>query len=208
MINLIFDLDGTLIDSKPRLYHLFQRLVPTSKLSYDEYWEFKQNKISNETILANEFGFDEVFIKNFVVNWMECIESPEFLAFDEVVPGVKDALDKLSKQSKLHVCTARQFRQSTVDQIDRLGLLSYFNTVMVTEQRKSKNDLIFDYISGLSPKDWMIGDTGKDIQVGHALGIKTCGVLSGFLNEKSLKPYKPDLILSSVADFKFVQPNQ
>jgi phosphoglycolate phosphatase len=204
LINLIFDLDGTLIDSKPRLYHLFQHLVPTSKMSHDDYWEFKQNKVSNEAILANEFGFDELAIKNFVSNWMRYIESSEFLALDKTVPGVKEALDRLSEQAELHVCTARQFRQSTVDQLDGLGLLSYFNSIMVTEQKKRKDDLIFDYVSGLSPKDWMIGDTGKDIQVGHALGIKTCGVLSGFLSEKSLKLYKPDLILSSVADFKLV----
>jgi phosphoglycolate phosphatase len=176
-------------------------------MSHEDYWKFKQNKVSNEVILANEFGFNEFAIQNFVANWMKCIESPEFLAYDEVVPGVKDALDKLSNQAKLHVCTARQFHQSTVDQLDNLGLLSYFNTVMVTEQKKSKGDLIFEYVSGISPKDWMIGDTGKDIQVGNALGIKTCGVLSGFLSEKSLKPYKPDLILSSVAEFNFLNLN-
>jgi phosphoglycolate phosphatase len=207
LIKLIFDLDGTLIDSKPRLYHLFQHLVPASKLSYDDYWVFKQNKVSNEAILANEFGYDEVAIKNFVANWMKYIESPEFLEFDKIIPRVKETLDRLSKQAELHVCTARQFRQSTIEQIDGLGLLSYFNTIMVTEQKKRKDDLIFDYVSGLSPKDWMIGDTGKDIQVGHALGIKTCGVLSGFLSEKSLRPYKPDLIFSSVADFEFFNLN-
>lgn len=203
MTNIIFDLDGTLIDSKSRLYHLFQYLVPESKLSYEDYWELKQNKISNETILVNKFGFDEVATQYFVANWMECIEAAEFLAFDKNLPGVKETLDRLSKQAELHVCTARQFRQSTIDQLERLGLLSYFNTIMVTEQRKSKKDLIFDYVSGLSSNDWMIGDTGKDIQVGHAIGIKTCGVLSGFLSEKSLKLYKPYLILPSVADFMF-----
>ena len=203
MANIIIDLDGTLIDSKPRLYHLFQQLVPESKLSYNEYWELKQNKISNEVILVNKFGYDEVATQYFVANWMKHIEATEFLAFDKNLPEVKETLDRLRKQAELHVCTSRQFRQSTIDQLERLGLLSYFNTIMVTEQRKSKKDLIFDYVSGLSPNDWMIGDTGKDIQVGHDIGIKTCGVLSGFLSEKSLKSYKPDLILSSVADFIF-----
>jgi phosphoglycolate phosphatase len=201
LINIIFDLDGTLIDSKPRLYHLFQRLVPASKLSHDDYWAFKQNKVSNETILANEFGFDEVETQNFMANWMKNIEAPEFLAYDKRLPRLNETLERLNKLAALHICTARQDRQSAVDQLDRLGLLSFFNTVMVTGQKKSKHELIAASISGLSPQDWMIGDTGKDIQVGHSLGIKTCGVLSGFLSEKSLRPYKPDLILLTVADF-------
>ena len=203
MVNLVFDLDGTLIDSKLRLYRLFQYLVPASKLSYENYWAFKQNKMSNEAILINEFGFDEVATQHFVANWMKYIEEPEFLAYDKNLPLVKVTLDRLSKQAELHICTSRQFRQTAVDQLDRLGLLSYFKTVMVTGQVKSKNELICSSISGLSPKDWIIGDTGKDIQVGHALGIQTCAVLSGFLSEKSLRPYKPDMILISVADFYF-----
>ena len=207
MINLIFDLDGTLIESKPRLYHLFQHLVPASKLSFDDYWAFKQNKVSNEAILQNEFSFSESATQKFLADWMNHIEAPEFLAYDNNLPGVKDNLDRLSRIAKLHICTARQNRQSTVDQLDQLNLLSYFQTVMVTQQRKSKSELIAASIPSLSPNDWMIGDTGKDIQVGHFLGLKTCGVLSGFLNEKSLSPYKPDILLQSVADFNFVEPH-
>ena len=207
MVNIIFDLDGTLIDSRPRLYHLFQYLVPKSKLSHDAYWAFKQNKISNEAILINEFGFDKVATQCFLANWMRYIEAPEFLAYDKNLPRINETLDRLSKQAVLYVCTARQCRKSAFDQLDRLGLLSYFNSVMVTEQRKSKDELIATSVVGLSLRDWIIGDTGKDIQVGNVLRIKTCGVLSGFLNEKSLLSYKPDVILPSVADFHLSQSN-
>ncbi len=112
-----------------------------------------------------------------------------------------EALNRLSKQARLHVCTARQHRQQAVDQIDRLGLLPYFESIMVTERTKLKEELI-GCVSGLGPRDWIIGDTGKDVQVGQALGIRTCAVLSGFLSEKSLLPYSPDLILPVATDFR------
>ena len=201
MVNIIFDLDGTLIDSQQRLYCLFQQLVPSSKLSYETYWALKQNKVSNETILANEFGFDASAIARFVSVWLERIESPELLALDKNFPGMHGALDRLSKQARLHVCTARQHRQLAVDQIDRLGLLPYFDSIMVTERSTRKEELIARMF-GLGPRDWIIGDTGKDVQVGHALGIRTCAVLSGFLSEKSLKTYGPDLILPAASDFR------
>ena len=36
-MNIFFDLDGTLLDSKERLYYLFQHLVPECKFSFEEY---------------------------------------------------------------------------------------------------------------------------------------------------------------------------
>lgn len=200
MVNLIFDLDGTLIDSRLRLFRLFQQLVPSSKLTYESYWYLKQDKISNEAILARKFGFDAADIERFVVNWMESIEAHEFLGFDTNFPGMHETLERLSKHARLHVCTARQHRQPAVDQLDRLGLLAFFESVMVTEQNQSKEELIAS-VSGLGPQDWIIGDTGKDIEVGQSLGINTCAVLSGFLSERSLKPYGPDLIVPNATDF-------
>jgi phosphoglycolate phosphatase len=110
-------------------------------------------------------------------------------------------LDRLAAQARLHVCTARQHRQPVLDQLDRLRLLPYFTTVMVTEQTADKDALIARHVPDLSARDWMLGDTGKDIQVGKALGMRTCAVLSGFLSRASLEPYGPDLILENAAAF-------
>jgi phosphoglycolate phosphatase len=50
---------------------------------------------------------------------------------------------------------------------------------------------------------WIIGDTGKDIETGKQLNIKTVAVLSGFLNKKSLTEYNPDKIVDSVLQLQF-----
>lgn len=199
-MNIVFDLDGTLIDSSRRLYLLFQRLVPYSNLGFEDYWSLKRDKVSNESILRGTFGFADFEVGEFVNQWMHLIESPEFLALDELIPGVKGRLEDLRHHADLHICTARQHRDVAVMQLDDLGLLSYFKSVMVTEQKITKQALI-QGVSGLSPHDWMIGDTGKDIQAGRDVGIRTCAVLGGFLSEKSLRPYRPDLIVPSVCEF-------
>lgn len=201
-MNIVFDLDGTLINSKPRLYNLFQLLVPSSTLSYDEYWAFKENKITHEKILANQFGYQEAAIAQFVKQWMDLIETPAFLALDTNFPGIHDTLAGLSEQAQLLVCTARQHRKPVLEQLERLGLLPFFSHVLVTERRHSKDDLIRHQCPELNGNDWMIGDTGEDVKVGKSLQIKTCAVLSGFLNKQSLMPYAPDLILGSVNEFK------
>jgi len=199
-VNLIFDLDGTLIDSRQRLYNLFQHLVPTSTLTYQEYWAFKHEKVSNEAILIKEFSFDAAAIERFVVDWMGSIEAPEFLALDQNFPGMHANLAALRKRANLYVCTARQSRIPVIDQLERLSLLHYFDKIMVTEQSRGKEELVRT-VPSLASQDWIIGDTGKDILVGQMLGIKTCAVLSGFLNENSLRGYKPDLILADATEF-------
>lgn len=202
-MNIIFDLDGTLIDSRLRLYRLFQNLAPYSQLSFEQYWEFKQKKISNETILLSELGFKKYEVGQFITEWMGLIESPEYLAMDVNFPGIHSALTHLQKQAELHICTARQLRQPVLGQLERLDLLRFFNRILVTEQKHSKESLITTHISDLNTQDWMLGDTGKDIQAGKSLGVKTCAVLTGFLNKNSLSGYNPDLILNSVVDFSF-----
>ena len=129
------------------------------------------------------------------------IEAPEFLALDKNLPGMHATLAELCEQANLYVCTARQYSIPLLNQLERLRLLYYFDEVMVTEQTRSKEELVRT-LPSLASQDWMIGDTGKDIQVGQMLGIKTCAVLSGFLNEKALLNYGPDLILPTAADFR------
>jgi len=197
-MNIVFDLDGTLIDSRFRLFRLFNDLAPDSLLTYEKYWDFKKKKISNEQILSSELGYDLGRINRFVTQWMTLIEAPHYLLLDSNFEGIHAALGKLKLQANLHVCTARQMRQPVLDQLASLKLLQFFNHVLVTEQKKSKELLIASHVDGLSSQDWLVGDTGKDIQVGKKLNMKTCAVLSGFLSRESLLLYRPDLIVDSV----------
>lgn len=201
-MNIVLDLDGTVIDSKLRLYRLFQALAAESSLSYEEYWILKKNKTSNATILSSLLGYSEEQIADFVVRWMSLIESPPFLASDSNFEGIHAALGALQRDAHLHVCTDRQLREPVVQQLLSLNLLQYFEQVLVTKQKRTKESLILANVTSLSSNDWLVGDTGKDIQVGKSLKMKTCAVLSGFLSQEVLRGYGPNLILDSVIQFK------
>jgi phosphoglycolate phosphatase len=81
-----------------------------------------------------------------------------------------------------------------------LALLPYVDQVFVTEQSCPKQEMLAA-VPKLSPTDWIVGDTGKDIKAGKDLGIRTCAVLSGFLNEEMLRAYMPDRVIPGVVDF-------
>jgi len=201
-MKIFFDLDGTLINSKIRLYSLFQELVPVSNFSFDEYWDLKQNKINHATILRKKFNFDENSIFNFNNEWLQLIETDRFLKLDTPIDGISEFLLKLKKKEiDLFVVTARQDKIKAIKQIEDFGWIGFFNEILVTEHKNSKFNLINNELNG-STNGWMIGDTGNDIQEGKKSFLKTAAVLTGFLNEKVLKSYSPDLILDSVTNFK------
>lgn len=200
-MNIFFDLDGTLVDSRLRLYKLFQFLVPESNLHYDAYWEFKKNKISNQKILQDQFSYTSIKIETFVSSWMKLIEHDDFLKFDSIYDGVKTKLMELEADASLYVCTARQFREPVLSQLEKFGLLEFFKGVMVTHQKYTKDQLIKKHVPNYKSTDWFIGDTGHDMQIGKKLKINTCAVTCGFLNLSVLEEYAPTLILNSIAEF-------
>lgn len=202
LMNIFFDLDGTLIDSRERLYFLFQHLVTESVLSFDAYWSLKRNKTSHKDILRDQFYYLPERIADFEANWMSRIELPEWLALDSPFEGVNEFLELLAKDHTLYIVTSRQYEDSALQQIKVFGWAGLFERVFVTQQKKEKFDLIRNEVF-INAQDWFVGDTGKDIQTGKKLGIRTAAVLSGFLNREKLMEYEPDVIESNVLKLKF-----
>jgi len=199
-VNIFFDLDGTLIDSRTRLYQLFQFLVPNSQLQFEEYWELKRNKINHKEILTTKFNYSEEDFRKFEQKWMAEIELKRWLDLDKPFEGITEFLIDLSDRNALFLVTARQSEKMVLQQIKKFGWGSIFIKVLVSEQKQEKYDLIKTTVK-VNPDDWFVGDTGKDIQTGKLLGIKTAAVLSGFLNNKSLLQYEPDVIANTVLNF-------
>ena len=198
-MNVFFDLDGTLIDSRPRLYYLFQYLVQNSTLSFDEYWDFKRNKINHYELLTTHFNHSEEQFKAFETIWMAEIELEKWLDMDTPFEGVEELLKDLSKKYTLHIVTARQNVNRTKEQLQKFSWHALIQNTLITEQSKTKIELIRNAVT-VSPDDWFVGDTGKDIETGKQLGIKTAAVHNGFLSKESLLPYKPDYMLNKVTD--------
>ncbi|MFN5879013.1 MAG: HAD hydrolase-like protein, partial [Flavobacteriales bacterium] len=107
-MNIFFDLDGTIIESRKRLYMLFQFLVASSDLTFDEYWELKRNGISHKSILTTQFNYTSEDYSAFESLWMNEIEKEEWLNLDEPIMGVTDLLLSLTAEHRLHLVTARQ----------------------------------------------------------------------------------------------------
>jgi len=202
-MKIIFDLDGTLICSKKRLYNLFCYLVGDDRLSFSAYWDLKFAGQKNQSILAEIFFYTKDEVQDFVSKWMCLVETEEYLKLDKVIQGVPSFLSEIKKEHSLYLCTARQSVARVEEQLSYLSISDCFEQVFVTEQRFSKEELLRKSGLKFHKHDWIFGDTGHDVVTGKALGIRTCAVLSGFMNKASLEAYEPDLILPYIHNFKF-----
>jgi phosphoglycolate phosphatase len=201
-MKVFFDLDGTLLDASDRLYQLFQFLVPISSLTKEEYWKLKRNKITHQEILHTQFMYNVAQIREFENTWLSMIELPEWITLDKPFPGITKYLHELKKDHALYIVTARQSEETAVLQIKNYGWSELFEDVLVTKQRYDKSELV-KMNKSEAAKDWIIGDTGKDIETGKKLGLRTAAVLSGFLNKERLMEYQPDIIANFVTDLTF-----
>lgn len=199
-MNIIFDLDGTLIDSSDRMYRLFCTLVPQCRMSKAQYWDYKRNKINHEQLIMKYFP--EINFEIFRNQWMKLIESDYYLAMDVNYIDTIKVLQKLQKQNILFLLTARQNKEGLIKELDRLELRNFFEKIFTTEGKCSKQELWLKMIQKyekLDNKDNVfISDMGMDILIGNRMGYKTVAISHGFMNREKLQEYIPDVIIDEL----------
>ena len=195
-MNVFFDLDGTLLNSKKRLYLLFKELVPKSNLTFEKYWKLKRNKINHKSILIDNYNYSEDDYINFEKNFFEKIELIDYLKHDTLVNGVYETLETLSMKDKLYIITMRQNKDNLYSQLKQFSITKYFTDILISEKKYNKTELI--RMVQFQNSDFIIGDTDYDILTGTNLGIQTIAVCYGFLNKKKIIEYKPNYIVSKL----------
>lgn len=195
---VFLDLDGTLLDSRLRLYELFSKLVPGAAWTFESYWRLKYKGLKHREILAR-IGWTSAEIMSFEEVWHDEIENDTLLQLDKPIPGVEAALNLLRDHFRLVVLTSRQREDGVRMQLGQLGWRDLFDEVWVTGPARSKLDLLRRAGDSGHLRGWMVGDTGHDIETGRACGLATVAVLSGFMTEAALRGYAPDHLIQDVS---------
>lgn len=197
-MNILFDLDGTLIDSTERMYCLFMELVPHAPLSKEKYWGIKRRGTGHREMIREYFPHMD--FAEFQDAWMSGIEEDRYLAMDTKWEDTDAVLELLGDGNSLFLVTARQKKKSLADELDRLGMSRYFKDVFVTENKCTKKELL-RLNSGICTGDaYFVSDGGTDIRVGNELGLKTVAAAYGFLDADVLRRYGPLYMVHSLRE--------
>jgi HAD superfamily hydrolase (TIGR01509 family) len=209
---LIFDLDGTLIDSVAVYYvmmeSVFERL----------HWPHVSREVMRKAIKDDGFEWGLVLPEGsgrsqeeLIVAAREVIRDMYPRIFEDtvnMVPGADHLLKELHERNvKLGLVTSTlgRFIEFKLIPLKKCGVRDLFDTVITLDDvknRKPSGDPLVECAKRLRVdpgKCAYVGDAAGDIVAGKAAGMKTIAVLTGLDDYEALKAKDPDMILESVA---------
>jgi HAD superfamily hydrolase (TIGR01509 family) len=209
---LIFDLDGTLIDSVGIYYFMMESVFERLR------WPRMSREVMRKAIKEDGFEWSLVLPagtgrsdEDLIASAREVIREMYPRVFEdmvEVLPGVEHLLKKLHERNmKLGLVTSTlgRFIEFKLIPLKKCGVRDLFHSVITLDDvknRKPSGDPLLECARrlGESPgKCAYVGDATGDIVAGKAAGMRTIAVLSGLDDYETLKGEDPDMILDSVS---------
>jgi phosphoglycolate phosphatase len=204
---LIFDLDGTLVDSKKDLtasVNHIRRQFDLPILTEDEIARFIgngalmliQRALGHKATEENVQAGLQMFLSYYRAHMLDCTT---------LYPGVRETLDRLT-DCRLAVLTNKPVHFSCA-MLDGLGIYKHFAAVYggnSFDQKKPDPVGIYQILSdtkGHREKTWMIGDSAVDVLTGRNAGVSTCGVTYGYATE-TFKDVPPDYLIDNFSDLE------
>ncbi len=220
---VIFDFDGTLVNSMPLLYKIVEEELKKRNV---EVTDRLADKIGSELLaeFQKEGGKVDSGLK-FVVNvlWaiarkaglgrkesvgfvIGCLKKIRTLYEDaEIFDDVRPSLERLKKEGYKVAVVSMASSKEIEKVLDKNGLRPYFDLLISREDvKKAKPNpegcLKAAQELGASPNNcYVIGDLPVDVLAAKNAGMKAVGVTTGIADYKWLAKFSPDYIAEKLA---------
>lgn len=203
---LIFDLDGTLIDSKLDLAHsvnatrAYMGLPP---LDHELIYSYVGN--GAPVLIRRALGPDASETQaEHALSFFLTYYRHHMLDYTTLYPGVKDTLDELrSRRLPMAVLTNKPVRISHTI-IEGLGLGTHFFKIYGGNSFDHKKphpigvETLLAEAGQPADRCLVVGDSSVDVQTARNAGVACCGVTYGFQPE-SLESSAPDYLIDHMA---------
>jgi phosphoglycolate phosphatase len=198
----IFDLDGTLIDSKrdiaDSVHYTFKKLglPPVDDATIYKFVGNGVTPLIEKTVLAAGGHSFKNVLEEFRVRYNE-----HLLDTTQLFPGIEKVLDHFSDKPKVIVTNKSQGYSEKI--IKGLGLENRFKGLFggdTSFPKKPEPDVIHHILEKFKAdpqKTVIVGDSPVDLKTGHNSGILTCGVTWGFCPLEELKKIGCDHLIES-----------
>ena len=199
---IIFDLDGTLVDSGMDI---------TNALNYAiTPYGFKPLTVEDTIKMVGEgltrliekiLGDNNVSIKDAVLDRFIKYYSEHLADFTRPYPGVIKTLEMLGRYKKAVISNKRESLSKKL--MEQLGLMKFFDVVLGSDSAAEKKPSPAPVkkvleILGIEPQRAIIvGDSDFDIQAGKGAGLITVAVTYGFRDRESLT--SADFLIDNIA---------
>jgi len=208
---ILFDLDGTLIDSTDAILESFHFAFK------DQDFQFK----GSDQDIKDEIGYplDVMFEtlgapKEKVWDFVDSYKSHYRLisqAKTTLLPGATESVKEASQIARLAIVTTKT-TQYSIEMLENFGIFKYFETIIGRQEVQNPKPHPEPILNALKKMDankhkncYMIGDTKLDLIAANEAGIKSIGVLCGYGKEEELRKYTKNIATNSLNAIKLIK---
>lgn len=199
---IIFDLDGTLIDSAKDLaisMNATRTHLGMAPINPEQIYSFVGNGAAMLVRRALGPGTSEETLERALRFFLQFYRE-HALEHTALYPGVREAIENLAGAGHtLAVLTNKPSRISN-DILGALEMGRYFARIYGGDSFAEKKPnpagirALLSETNQPASEAWMVGDSGVDVQTARNAGVKSCGVLWGFQPE-AFSADHPDLLV-------------
>jgi HAD superfamily hydrolase (TIGR01509 family) len=196
---VLFDWDGTLIDTAQAAYDAFRKSFGDLGIAIDRDL-YHRVFTPNWYNMYRALGLPEDRWPEAEELWLRHYGE----TIPQLLPGARQALDQLARGGfSLGIVTSgNQIR--VMREINGLDLASLFQIVVCCEDVVNKKphpeglEIAMDRMKKRREECCYAGDCPEDVEMGKRAGMLTVGIRSGYPNSRKITEAKPDLCYDSV----------
>jgi HAD superfamily hydrolase (TIGR01549 family) len=202
---VIFDFDGTLVDSLPAIYQANVDVLAELDVPFDEA-RYRASYVPDWRLMYTRLGVPPEHLERAGTRWRERYSS----AVPAVVfAGVREALARLSKAGYVMGLVTAGDRDMVEEQLVRLELREFIQVeVCGTDEvaHKPHPDPLLLALEGLGLRDRptdaaYVGDAPDDMRMARTVGSRAIGIVSTLGTEADLLAAGADEVAPSVVDW-------
>lgn len=187
---IIFDLDGTLVDSSVDITNALNyavELYGIRPLKVEDTIKMVGEGISRliEKLIAGSFtGSEPGSMKDALTERFLEHYTAHIIDYTRAYPGVRETLERLSEYKKAVISNKREALSKKT--LEGLELMRFFNYVVGSDTTPEKKPSpvpvlkVLNELSVIPEEAVMVGDSNYDVDAGKAAGVTTVAVTYGY----------------------------
>jgi HAD superfamily hydrolase (TIGR01509 family) len=198
---VLFDWDGTLVDSAQRTYRCYVGVFSGFGIAYD-HAAFERTYSPDWYRTYEDVGLPRELWKEADARWLSCYETEA----SRLVQGALETLERLRSRGLRQGLVSSGDGTRVRREVAALGLERFFGAVVCggeTARRKPDPEPLLLALErlGLPPAETAyVGDSPEDVAMAKAAGAFAVGVPGGFPNREALAAARPDVLAQSLEE--------
>lgn len=204
---IIFDLDGTLVDSRDDIANAVNftlKKIGLKEKSISEISSYIGTGI--EDLIGKSLGNKQEVLLTRALSVFEKYYRKHSIDNSVLYPNVKEILEYFKNKRKV-IVTNRNYEFALIA-LNKLGIYDYFEHVVggddigCMKPSSCPLDRSMNRLNTNKEEAIIVGDMDIDIVAGKKAGIITCGVTYGIGKKEDIIKAKPDFIIDDIIDLK------